>query len=101
IQDFTIENVTDPEKPFVYTFKIVVPNYASRTGKRLFFQPNVFERGASSQFAASTRKFSFGNGGLIRFPVSSYPAVKELFDAFNKADTHQLTLRQDAPPAKN
>lgn len=159
IKDFTIENVTDPEKPFVYTFKIRIPNYASRTGKRLFFQPNVFERSAASQFAANTRRydvyvnypwserdsivielpagfslespdvpapikdaqgigshetqisvsddgkyltykrqFSFGNGGAIRFPVTSYPAVKQMFDLFNKADTHQLTLRQGAPP---
>ena len=162
IQDLTIENVTDPEKPFVYTFKIRVPNYASRTGKRLFFQPNIFERSTSPQFTAGTRKydvylsypwseednidielpagfalenpdspasvkdpqgigsdetkiavtddgktviykrkFSFGNGGAIRFPVASYPAVKQLFDLFDKADKHQLTLRQNAPAKTN
>ena len=44
------------------------------------------------------RKFSFGNGGRIQFPVGSYSAVKSLFEAFNKADVHQLTLRQDAAP---
>ncbi|MGI8467652.1 MAG: DUF3857 domain-containing transglutaminase family protein [Pyrinomonadaceae bacterium] len=161
VNDFTIENVTDPEKPFIYTFKIRVPNYASRTGKRLFFQPDVFDRNASPQFSASARKydvyinypwaeednitielpdgfslespdapapikdpqgigshetkiliskdgkiltynrkFSFGNGGAIRFPVESYPAVKQLFDAFDKADKHQLTLRQGTSAAK-
>lgn len=164
IMDFTIENVTDPEKPFVYTFKIRVPNYASLTGKRLFFQPNVFERNAAPRFSSNSRKydiyinypwseqdeisielpagyslespdvpapikdpqgisshevkmaisndgkiltynrkFSFGNGGFIRFPAASYVPVKSLFEAFNKADVHQLTLRQGAAastPAK-
>lgn len=164
IESFTIENVADPEKPFAYTFKIRVPGYATRTGRRLFFQPNVFERGSQPRFTANTRKydvyfsypysesddvtidlppgfklenaespqslkdnqgigshetvigttkdskqlvykrnFSFGNGGYIRFPAGSYTAVKNLFEAFNKADTHQLTLRAEdvaAAPVK-
>lgn len=156
IESISIENVNDPEKPFVYTFKIKVPGYAVRTGRRLFFQPNVFERGAQPRFTANTRKydvyfsypyseqdevsielptgfklenadmpiaikdnqgigshqtsaavtsdgktlkynrkFSFGNGGFLRFPAGSYAAVKGLFDAFNKADVHQLTLRAE------
>jgi hypothetical protein len=158
VESFTIENMNDPEKPVVYKFKIRVPGFASRTGKRLFFQPNVFERSAKPRFTASTRKydisfsypysekddisielpagfslenadapmsiadkqgigvhkvkigirdgkelvysrdFSFGNNGLVRFPSASYPALKGLFEAFNKADVHQLTLRE-APVA--
>ncbi len=155
VVEFTIENVSDPEKPFVYTFKIRVPGYASRTGKRLFFQPNVFERNSKPRFDANARKydiyiqypysekddvtlelppgftlenaeapapikdaqgigvhqtdigvskdgktlvykrnFSFGNGGFIRFGAASYPVVKNLFETFNKADVHQMTLRQ-------
>lgn len=156
IESLSIENVNDPEKPFVYSFKIKVPGYAVRTGKRLFFQPNVFERGSQPRFTANarkydvyfsypyseqddisiqlpagfklenadmpatlkdnqgigshesaaritndgkmlnyTRKFSFGNGGYIRFPAGSYSAIKGLFEAFNKADIHQLTLRAE------
>jgi hypothetical protein len=159
IENFTIENVSDPEKPFVYKFKVRIPNYASKTGKRLFFQPNVFERSAKPRFTAATRKyeiyinypwseqddftidlpagfslesadapapikdnqgigshetkmvilnggkqlsykrtFSFGNGGFIRFPATAYQPLKNLFESFNKADTHQLTLRQGPPP---
>ncbi|HEY2865907.1 MAG TPA: transglutaminase domain-containing protein, partial [Pyrinomonadaceae bacterium] len=155
VGSFTIENANDPDKPFTYTFKVRVPGYALKTGKRLFFQPNVFERNSHPIFTASDRKydvyidypysyqdnitiefpdgyslenadapapikdaqgisshsitmgvtdggktllykrnFSFGNGGFIRFPVQSYPAVKGLFDSFNKADVHQLTLKQ-------
>ncbi|MGH9948111.1 MAG: hypothetical protein ACRD6X_13050, partial [Pyrinomonadaceae bacterium] len=146
---------SDPDKPFVYTFKIRVPGYASRTGRRLFFQPNVFERSSKPRFVSNTRKyevyfnfpyaesddisielpqgfslenadapsplkdrqgisshevkifvegnktlvykrnFSFGNGGFIRFPVESYATLKQLFELFNKADAHQLTLRQN------
>jgi hypothetical protein len=159
IESFTIENMSDPEKPVIYKFKIRVPGFASRTGKRLFFQPNVFERSAKPRFTASTRKydisisypysekdeisielpsgfslenadapspisdkqgigvhkvrialrganeliysrdFSFGNNGLVRFPSGSYLALKGLFEAFNKADVHQLTLREAATAA--
>jgi hypothetical protein len=162
VESFTIENANDPNKPFTYTFKIKVPGYAVRTGKRLFFQPNVFEHSSQPLFTASARKydvyidypysyqdeftielpdgftlenadvpapikdqagisshntsigvstdgktliykrsFSFGNNGYIRFPASSYPAVKGLFEAFNKADSHQLTLRQAAVAANS
>lgn len=160
VESFTIENVSNPDKPLVYTFKIRVPGYASRTGKRLFFQPNVFERSAKPRFVSNARKyevyfnypyseeddvtlelpagfalenaerpapikdaqgifdhkidigtadsgktlvykrtFSCGNGGFLRFPANSYPALKSLFEAFNKADIHQLTLREGATAA--
>jgi len=161
ISSISIENVTDPDKPFVYSFKVTVPGYASRTGKRIFLQPNVFERSSQPLFGASVRQydvfieyawteiddieitlpkgyslespdvpglindrqditqletkmtitndgsilnykrnFYFGKGGFLRFPVASYAAVKDLFDAFHKANTHQITLRQAAttPP---
>jgi len=55
ISDVSIENVTDPDKPFIYTFKVRVPGYATKTGKRIFFQPNVFEKGAKPMFEAADR----------------------------------------------
>lgn len=56
ISDIKIENVTEMgDKPFVYTFKIRVPNYASKVGKRLFLQPGVFEYGSSPIFNTTTR----------------------------------------------
>ena len=54
ISDISIENVTDPDKPFKYNFKIRVPGYATRTGKRIFLQPNVFERSESQYSRAIT-----------------------------------------------
>lgn len=50
-----IENVTDPNKPFTYSYHVRVPGYAQRTGKRLFVQPAYFEKGNASLFSASSR----------------------------------------------
>lgn len=40
------------------------------------------------------RNFYFGANGKILFPVNVYEPVKGLFNAFHKADTHVITLRQ-------
>ncbi|MCW5961182.1 MAG: DUF3857 and transglutaminase domain-containing protein [Pyrinomonadaceae bacterium] len=50
-----IENANDPEKPFTYEYLVRVPNYAQKTGKRMFMQPGVFEANAKPVFSASTR----------------------------------------------
>jgi hypothetical protein len=160
ISNIKIENVTDPIKPFIYSYRIRVPGYAQRTGKRIFLQPGFFEHGRNPLFSGSERKhpvyfhypwleedevtielptgyaldnadapapikageiaeyrpqiqasvdgtllvykrrFLFGGGGNILFPVTSYPAVKNLFDAINKADNHTITLKQTAATAK-
>lgn len=155
LSDIRIVNATDPEKPFTYKYKIRVPNYAQKTGKRIFLQPGFFEYGTSPRFASSERihdiyfrfpwsesddieielpqnfgldnadsppkfadnqrigsqdiniefnrssrklvykrKFHFGGGGQIYFPVSSYSSVKRLFDSFHKSDTHTVTLKK-------
>jgi Domain of Unknown Function with PDB structure (DUF3857)/Transglutaminase-like superfamily len=56
VSDIKIENVTDPTKPFIYRFHVIVPGYAQRTGKRLFLQPAFFEKGIPALFTASQRK---------------------------------------------
>ena len=155
VSDIKIENLIDPVKPFSYSFKVSVPNYAQKTGKRLFLQPNFFEANATPVFTASTRQYAvyfnypwaendtirielpknyalenpdapaavsdpnkigmdtvkmavandghllnyrrqfyFGKGGALNFPVEVYPALKQIFENFNKADTHGLTLKQ-------
>lgn len=159
LSEIKIENVTDPVKPFIYSYHVRVPGYAQRTGKRLFFQPGFFTYGASSPFGSGTRsydvyfhypwseedqitielpegfgidsgdapapitpdmtnkicaqsikmafdpnqralvynrKFFFGGGGSILFPADRYVAVKNLFDAISKSDTHTITLKQGA-----
>lgn len=56
LSNIQIENVTDHDKPFVYSFHIRVPGYAQRTGKRLFLQPGFFQKGIGAMFPAGTRK---------------------------------------------
>jgi Domain of Unknown Function with PDB structure (DUF3857)/Transglutaminase-like superfamily len=156
VSSISVENVTDPEKPFVYQYKIRVPNYASKTGKRLFLQPGFFTYGLNPRFSTATRKydiyfhfpwseedsveielpkgftldnpdvpqpladpanigslkldiridnatntlkyerkFHFGGNNMILFPARQYEPIKNLFDAFNKMDTHAITLKQN------
>lgn len=156
VSSIGVENVNDPNNPFVYTYKIRVPNYAQKTGKRLFLQPSFFEYGESPLFSSATRKydiyfnypwseldtveiqypagysldnadapapvadpqkigshnvkiavikeqntlkyerkFFFGGGGTFLFPSAAYQPLKNLFDAFSKADAHTITLRQN------
>lgn len=56
VSDIRIENVTDPQKPFVYAYKVRVPGYAQRTGKRLFLQPAFFQHGRGPAFSAADRR---------------------------------------------
>ncbi|MDQ3747641.1 MAG: transglutaminase-like domain-containing protein [Acidobacteriota bacterium] len=157
ISDIQIGNIMmETEKPFVYQYKVRVPNYAQKTGKRLFLQPGFFEYGESAAFSTTTRKydvyfnypwseedtveidlpkgfsldnadtpgelsdpqkigflqikigvdkttnfmkyqrkFHFGGGGNLLFPVGGYKLLKNMFDAFHKADTHTITLKQN------
>ena len=57
LSDIKIENVTDPSRPFVYSFHIKVPGYAQKTGRRLFVQPAFFQKGVSSLFSNSQRRY--------------------------------------------
>jgi hypothetical protein len=155
LDGISISNVDEPEKPFIYEYKIKVPNYAQRTGRRLFLQPGFFKYGATPLFSTADRKypvffhypwtenddvqitlpkgyelenadapspltdsskisaqditiridkannvlhysrsFIFGNRGYTLFQPESYTALKGLFDAFHKNDSHMLTVRQ-------
>jgi hypothetical protein len=57
ITSISIENATDLVKPLTYAFHIKFPTYAEKTGKRLFFVPNIFERGSNSTFVRSNRRY--------------------------------------------
>jgi hypothetical protein len=155
ISEVKIENLTETSKPLVHSYKIRIPAYSQKTGKRLFLQPGFFEYGAEALFSSATRKydiffrypwseadkitiqlpagfeldnadapasltdaqkisslqikismdsaknaliydrkFYFGGGNNTLFPAASYVAVKGLFDAFQKAESHTITLKQ-------
>ncbi|HUF04283.1 MAG TPA: DUF3857 and transglutaminase domain-containing protein [Aridibacter sp.] len=55
VSNISIENLNEPGRPFIYKYKIRIPNYAQKTGSRLFIQPGVFEHGSSARFASDTR----------------------------------------------
>lgn len=42
-----------------------------------------------------SRKFYFGGGNNIDFPVTAYQPLKALFDTFHQADAHTVTLKQN------
>jgi hypothetical protein len=156
ISNLAIENFEDASKPLTCVFKIRIPGYAQKTGKRLFLQPGFFEYGLSPVFSSATRthalyfpypwsesdsveielpknyaldntdvpapvedsqkiaalslkisvdtaansikysrRFHFGGGGNIYFPVNGYQPLKNLFDEIHKADSHTITLKQN------
>jgi hypothetical protein len=156
VSDISVENVSDPEKPFTYQYKVRVPNYAQKTGKRIFLQPGFFEYGKNPLFSSATRKydiyfqypwsesddieielpkgftldnaempgriadpsrigvldinisaakdssflkyqrsFKFGNNDNVLFSAGTYQPLKSLFDAFHKANSHMITLKQN------
>lgn len=55
LSNIQIENVTDPVKPFVYSFHIKVQGYAQKTRRPLFLQPAFFQHGLGSLFQTSER----------------------------------------------
>ncbi len=57
VSNIKVENVMEYTKPLVYTFHVRVPNYAQRTGKRLFLQPAFFQHGKGPLFATTDRKY--------------------------------------------
>lgn len=56
VTDVKVLNATDPLETLRVTFNLRIPEYAERTGSRLFFQPAVFEKGTKSFLEATTRK---------------------------------------------
>ena len=57
ISNIRIENVTDHVKPLIFSYHVRFPNYAQRTGKRLFIQPAFFQHGRGPMFATASRKY--------------------------------------------
>ena len=56
VSDIKIFNTTDPAKPLTVTYRLKVPNYATRTGKRVLVQPSFFQFNIEPLFKSETRK---------------------------------------------
>ncbi|QQS40469.1 MAG: DUF3857 and transglutaminase domain-containing protein [Acidobacteriota bacterium] len=55
VSDISIENLEDSDMPLVYRFRLRVPDYAQRTGRRMFLVPNVFANAAKPVFQTAER----------------------------------------------
>ncbi|HEU4386313.1 MAG TPA: hypothetical protein VFV34_00850, partial [Blastocatellia bacterium] len=71
VSDIRVENPLDSSKPFVYAYKINVPAYAERTGRRLFLKPSYFQYGRKPLFTAAERR----NPVYFSFPWSEDDTV--------------------------
>ncbi|CAN5368837.1 hypothetical protein BH20ACI2_BH20ACI2_17630 [soil metagenome] len=72
ITNVWIDNVEDPSKTLVKRYKVRVPNYAQKTGKRMFVQPGFFEYGSKAVFSESGRKYDI----FFRYPWSEVDSVE-------------------------
>jgi len=57
VSEAKVENLEDAEKPLTYSYRVKVPGYAQRTGKRLFLQMAYFQHGLPAKFTATDRKY--------------------------------------------
>lgn len=57
ITEISIEHFDDSNKPLTYKFRVRVPSYAQKVGKRMFFQPGFFEHGAKPVFSSAQRTY--------------------------------------------
>lgn len=55
----------------MHEYKIKIPSYAQKTGKRLFLQPSFFEYGAEPMFSSASRKYDI----VFRYPWSETDKV--------------------------
>src|SRR5207237_656813 len=71
VSDVAIENVLDTSRPVIQRYKVRIPGYAQKTGKRLFFQPGFFEYGVEPVFSSSSRKYDI----CFRYPWSENDSI--------------------------
>ena len=56
ITEIKIENASDPVAPLKISYHLRIPDYADRTGSRLFVQPSVFQKNVPPVFPEATRR---------------------------------------------
>lgn len=92
ISNVSIENFNDISKPVIQRYTIKVPNYAQKTGKRMFFQPGIFEYGTAPVFASATRQYDVA----FTFPWSSKDEVELAFPSTYAIDNGEAPGGADA-----
>lgn len=92
ISKISIENFDDIAKPIVYRYTIKVPNYAQKTGKRMFFQPGIFEYGSPAKFASATRQYDVA----FAYPWSEKDEIELKFPSTYEIDNGEAPGGADA-----
>ena len=72
VSDIRIENVTDPVKPLIYSYRVRVRDYAQKTAKRIFLQPAFFEYGNKPLFTSPHRTHDI----FFHYPWSEEDDIK-------------------------
>ncbi|MFN7926919.1 MAG: DUF3857 and transglutaminase domain-containing protein [Blastocatellia bacterium] len=57
VTNIQLENLNEPTKLFAYSYHVRIPNYATRTSKRLVLKPAYFQFGDPALFPSSARKY--------------------------------------------
>jgi len=57
VSEVKVENADDGEKPLTFSYRVKIPGYAQKTGKRMFLQLAYFEHGVPAKFTAADRKY--------------------------------------------
>jgi transglutaminase-like putative cysteine protease len=70
--DVRIENVERSDRTLTYSYRLRIPDYATQTGKRMFFQPGVFQSNSKAEFSSSTRTHPI----YFRYPWSEADEVE-------------------------
>jgi len=72
VSELKVQNVMDPNKPLVQSYKIHIPGYAPKTPRRLLLQPGFFEYGVEPIFTSSSRSYDI----YFPYPWSEYDLVE-------------------------
>ncbi len=84
-----IENANSSDKPLTYLFHIKVPGYGQKTGKRVFFQPNFFQKGIDVVFTSTDRRYPV----YFQYPWSESDTVK-----IELPEGYELETPETPPP---
>ncbi len=92
ISKISIENFDDKDQPVIQSFTLKVPNYAQKTGKRMFFQPGIFEYGSPAKFASATRQYDVA----FTYPWSEKDEIELTFPSTYEIDNGEAPGGADA-----
>jgi len=89
VTDARIDNANCADKPLTYVFHVKVPGYGQKTGKRVFFQPNFFQKGVDQVFTATERRYPL----YFQYPWTETDIVK-----IDLPDGYELETPETPPP---